>query len=150
MIKKLFILFSLILTLSTALIIPMPIKAQSAVQILDTTSEAPRQSSVCKTKYDCGDYNLDDMLALVIRASKWVLGIVGSLALLMFVYGGLMFLISAGSSDRVNKARTILTAAVVGLIIVFTSFLIIQFVLKSIGINWEGQRLELTGQASTK
>jgi len=80
---------------------------------------------------------------IAVRASRWILGIVGSLALLMFVYGGFMFLISSGSSDKISKAKAIIVAAIVGLIIVFSSYLIIQFVLKTIGINWDGTKTNI-------
>ncbi len=67
-----------------------------------------------------------------------ILGITGSLALLAFIAGGIMFLISAGSSERVTRAKQILLGAVIGLVIVFTSFMIIQFVYTALGIpgNW--------------
>lgn len=89
--------------------------------------------------YTNGDYSLDDILAIAIASSRWILGIVGSLSLLMFIYGGFTFLISAGSSEKIGEARKILIAAVVGLLIVFASFIIIQFVLQSLGMNWNGQ-----------
>lgn len=119
--------------------------AWAQTNIVDTDSpDKSSSSSKCTTKYDCGNYTLDDIVMIAIRASKWILGIVGSLALLMFVYGGFMFLISAGSSDKVSKAKTIITAAVVGLIIVFSSYLIIQFVLKTVGIGWNGSKQDVS------
>ncbi|MFA5023907.1 MAG: hypothetical protein WC523_03045 [Patescibacteria group bacterium] len=90
----------------------------------------------------CGDYALNDFVVLAINASRWILGIVGSLALLMFIYGGVMFLISAGSSEKIGQARKIIVAAAVGLLIVFASFLIIKFVLASMGITWNGEILQ--------
>ena len=89
--------------------------------------------------YATGNYSLNAILSIVIGASRWILGIVGSLALVMFIYGGFMFLISAGSSEKIGQARKIIIAAVIGLIIVFTSFLIIKFILSSLGLNWNGQ-----------
>ncbi len=86
----------------------------------------------------CGDYGVNDFVQLAVNISQWILGIVGSLALVMFIYGGLMFLISAGSSDKIAEARKIIVAAAIGLIIVFASYLIIKFVLLSLGLNWRG------------
>jgi len=86
----------------------------------------------------CGNYEVNDFVRLGISVSRWVLGIVGSLSLVMFIYGGIMFLISAGSADSVSKAKKIIIAAVIGLIIVFSSYLIIQFVLRSMGLTWDG------------
>ena len=88
---------------------------------------------------DCGDYTVSDIVGMSITISNWIFGIVGSLTLLMFVYGGFMFLISAGSSDKVSSAKKIITAAVVGLIIVFASYVIINFVLGTIlGVGFTG------------
>ena len=97
----------------------------------------------CKglTATECGDYEVNDFIVLAVNASQWILGIVGSLTLIMFVYGGILFLISAGSSDKVSQAKKIITSAVVGLLIVFASWLIIRFALGAIGIEWEGKIL---------
>jgi hypothetical protein len=99
-----------------------------------TNCEAPLNSGLDNATY-CGDYRLEDFTTLAILASNWILGIVGSLSLIMFVYGGIMFLISAGSSDKVGQARKIIVAAVIGLIIVFSSYLIIKFVVEGIGVK---------------
>lgn len=85
-----------------------------------------------------GNYTLNDFMLLAINFSKFLLGITGSLALLAFVVGGMMFLISAGSSEKVETAKKIITGAVIGIFIVFTSYIIIGFVFKAMGVesNW--------------
>lgn len=91
------------------------------------------------SKYRQGNYQLNDTLELIIRASNLILRFVGSLALLFFIYGGLMFLLSSGNKEQVSKATSIIKASVIGLIIVFVSFIIIKFVLSALGIeNWDG------------
>ena len=57
------------------------------------------------------------------------LGVVGSLALLMFVYGGFMWMLAAGNSERVEKGKNILFWATVGLVVIFTSYVIVHFVI---------------------
>lgn len=64
---------------------------------------------------------------------KAVLGIVGALALAMFIYGGFMWLTSAGSPDKIKKGTDILTWAVVGLIVIFVSYALVDFVIKALG-----------------
>lgn len=96
-------------------------------------------------KYQTGNYTLDDFVVMAVNAAKWILGIVGSLSLIMFIYGGVMFLISAGSSETISKAKKVIIAAVVGLIIVFASWLVIHFVLQTLNpnINWTGQKINI-------
>jgi len=89
-----------------------------------------------------GDCELNDFMRLGIGITKFILGIVGSLALLMFIYGGFLIMTqgqtiteSGGKSITINKGKSVIMGAVMGLIIVFSSYLIIDFVLKSLGYN---------------
>ena len=92
------------------------------------------------TCMESGKCELNDFVRVAINVSKIILGVVGSLALLAFVIGGVMFLISAGSSERVTQAKQIILGAVIGLVIVFTSFMIIKFVYEAMGLGWEGKQ----------
>jgi len=103
--------------------------------------------------YQTGDYTLDynsdsSVLTVVVGIARWILGIVGTLALVMLIYGGLTFLLSGGSSQAVESGRKIIVAAVIGLIIVFASYLIIKFVLGTMGLNWNGKAEPLTPKTS--
>lgn len=93
-------------------------------------------------KYNCG---LNDLINTSVKIANWLLGIAGSLTLLMFVYGGIMLLISGGSSERVSKGKTILTNGAIGLVVVLLSFLIIGFVFKALGVDVSGTAWSKTG-----
>lgn len=75
---------------------------------------------------------LNTFVALGINVSNIILGLVGALTLLMFVYGGVTLLLSGGSAEKVSKGREIILGSVVGLCIVFGSFTIIQFVINKV------------------
>ena len=85
--------------------------------------------------WENGDCKLDDFTKLAVRAAQIMLGISGSLSLLFFVYGGIMLLISGGSSERVTKGKQIIIGATLGLVIVFTSWMIITFVITALGVE---------------
>lgn len=94
----------------------------------------------CPDGYDkgsngnCGNYSLNDMVSVILKISEFILSLVGSLALLAFVVGGLMWLLSAGNPEMVNRGKQAIIGAVVGLVIVFTSYMIIQLVYTALGI----------------
>jgi hypothetical protein len=92
---------------------------------------------------DSGTCQLNDFMILAVNVSKIILGLCGSLALGAFVYGGFMFLISAGSREKVEKAKTIIKSAIIGLIIIFVSYTLVGFIFRALGI--EGARW-FTGQ----
>ncbi|MFA7365043.1 MAG: hypothetical protein WCZ12_01625 [Patescibacteria group bacterium] len=110
----------------------------TSASLIDTTSTTTDGMGQVVTKYAMGDYELNDVLRVGVRVTKIILGVVGSLALLFFVYGGIMFLISAGSSDKVSKAKGIIVNAVIGLAIVFLSYLIVQFVMNALTATGRG------------
>jgi len=85
-----------------------------------------------------GNYTLNDILQTGVNVAQWILGIVGSLTLLMFIYGGFMLLISGGNSESVTKGKKIIMGAIIGLIIVFSSYLIIEFSLSALGLSFSG------------
>ena len=61
-----------------------------------------------------------------------VMGVVGSIALLMFIYGGLVWMTSSGNQESVKKGRNIILWSAVGLIVVFMSYALTRFVLNTI------------------
>jgi hypothetical protein len=74
----------------------------------------------------------DDPRKILGNILKTVLGLVGSLALVVFVYGGLTWMTSAGNSDRVKSGRDTLIWAGIGLIVIFASYTIVAFILQTI------------------
>ena len=84
---------------------------------------------------NCGNYQLNDFMQIALIVSEFILGLVGALALLAFIVGGLMWLLSAGNAELVNRGKQAIVGAVIGLAIVFTSFMIIQLVYSALGIE---------------
>jgi len=73
-----------------------------------------------------GDCTLEDMLQVFVNVADYILGIVGSLALLLFVIGGFYFMFSQGESGRITKGKKFMTGAVVGILIVFFAYIGVQ------------------------
>lgn len=71
-----------------------------------------------------------DLIGQIINA---VLGVVGSLALLMFVYGGLTWMTASGNEERIKKGKGILMWATIGLVVIFTSYTVLNFVIGILG-----------------
>ena len=74
-------------------------------------------------------------VAMGINVASYLFGIVGALALLMFVYGGITLAISMGNPEKVKKGGEILLAALIGLAIVFGSYVLVRFLGEAIGVS---------------
>ena len=72
---------------------------------------------------------------LVGQAIKGVLGIVGSLALAMFIYGGFVWMLAGGSAEKVQKGKNVLVWAAIGLVVVFSAYALVKFVFEGLGIT---------------
>ena len=76
-----------------------------------------------------GASNVNSLIGQIING---ILGIVGSLALVMFIYGGFVWMTAAGNNERVTKGKDILIWAALGLVIIFTSYALVKFVLVNV------------------
>jgi len=86
-----------------------------------------------ETQPDCTLCHLWHLASNIINFLSFNLAI--PLATLLFVAAGIMFLISGGSEEKVALARSIFTNTVIGLVIIFTSWLLIDTLLKTIAIG---------------
>ncbi|NTU99411.1 hypothetical protein HGA64_05425, partial [Candidatus Falkowbacteria bacterium] len=86
-----------------------------------------------KSKKEIGDYGVNDFVQIGVNVAYFIQGIIGSLALLMFIWGGFTLMLSQGASDKIAAGKSRIVNAVIGLVIVLTSYMIIQFVLTKLG-----------------
>ena len=56
----------------------------------------------------------------------WILSIVGSLALLVLIFGGVMYMTSTGEEQRILTAKKIITFAIIGLVLILISYSVIK------------------------
>jgi hypothetical protein len=56
----------------------------------------------------------DTFEKLVTNITNYIFGVIGALAVLMFVYAGILFVISAGSEEKIGKAKKAAIYAAVG------------------------------------
>ncbi len=75
----------------------------------------------------------------LIQLSRYLFGVIGALALVMFVYGGFTLILSQGSSEKVKKGTDILVAAVIGLVIMFGAYMLVSFLGEAVNIKPEFQ-----------
>ncbi len=81
----------------------------------------------------CGNCQLADALAFGLNIADLILKFLGVIALVLFIYGGILWIFSGGSESNIKKGKTIITGAVIGMVVVLAAFLIVQTFLKSIG-----------------
>lgn len=69
-----------------------------------------------------------DYAIIVASVITAVLALTGAIFVILFIYGGFTWLTSAGSEDKVKKAKNVLTYAVIGVFIVAAAYSITNFI----------------------
>ena len=88
-----------------------------------------------EVKGDCRDVTV--FLVLMFNIITYLFSIIGGVALLYFVYGGFIMILSQGNSEKVAQGKGVIVAAVLGIIIAFSGYALVRFVGKVAGIDNE-------------
>lgn len=76
------------------------------------------------------DVTIPVLVGNIIKAG---LGILGSVSLVAFIYGGFLWLVSAGSAERVDKGFKTMIYAAIGIFVVFASYGILITIISGLG-----------------
>lgn len=74
---------------------------------------------------------------LIGRVIKLALSVAGTVALAMFVYGGLMWMTASrsGKDKNINTAKNIIIWAVLGVIVMLSSYALVDFIVDSVAVE---------------
>ncbi|OGH71839.1 MAG: hypothetical protein A2921_00855 [Candidatus Magasanikbacteria bacterium RIFCSPLOWO2_01_FULL_43_20b] len=120
--------FLIIILLSFSVLFPItvaagptdpPVTTVTLINPLGGTAEKPQ--------------GLTDIRVLIGNIIAGAMGVVGSLVLMAFVYGGFLWLTSAGNTEKVKKGLDTMMWAAIGLFLIFGAYAILNLVLEAIG-----------------
>ena len=72
-----------------------------------------------------------DLKTTVLNIIRLVLGLMTLIAVVLIIYGGFVWLTAAGNEENVDKAKKIISAAVIGLIVILLAWAIVIFVART-------------------
>src|SRR5437868_2393590 len=72
-----------------------------------------------------------DLKDTVLNIVQLVLGLMTLIAVVLMIYGGFVWLTSAGNEENVDKAKRIISAAAIGLVIILLAWAIVIFVART-------------------
>lgn len=78
--------------------------------------------------------NVNDLVQLIVNFGAGMFAIIGSFAFAFFVYGGFTIVTSFGNAERVKKGKDIMVAAVVGMIIAISAYLLVEVLLDALKV----------------
>ncbi|QQG44521.1 MAG: hypothetical protein HYW86_01230 [Candidatus Roizmanbacteria bacterium] len=72
---------------------------------------------------------------VVNRISQFLIPLAAVILFIVLVYGGYQFLLSQGNPEKVKSARAILTAGVIGFILLIISFTLVKLISFILGLD---------------
>lgn len=78
---------------------------------------------------------------LIANVILWAIGIAGTISLFMIIFAGYQLIFSGGEAKTVDGARKTLTFAILGLFLVFLSFMILNIIASVTGVACLGNIL---------
>lgn len=106
---------------AVAVLPAVPAVALDPLAICDDPANAANE--VCKNRGD----NANDLIGVLVNT---LLFIVGTLSVVMVIYGGIRYTTSAGNTNAVTSAKNTIIYAIVGLVVSFIAFAVINWVLR--------------------
>ena len=95
-----------------------------------------------------GNCTVNDIIQTGVNFASFLMGLSGGLFLIVFIYGGAMYLLSFGDKARVDKGKKAIKGAAFGIIIVMGSWAIVQTIYSTLVPAGSGKAS--TGKASDK
>lgn len=101
--------------LAIGILAPTFLKEIATVLGWNSTAALPSEVSSARSAAD-----------ILLSVLNFLLGIVGTLSIIMLVVGGVMFLTAAGSQDRITTGKKIVTYALLGVVVALASLVIVR------------------------
>ncbi|MCK4539811.1 hypothetical protein KAU09_01510 [Candidatus Parcubacteria bacterium] len=118
------LVFSIFIVFSLAAVV----EAQGLKDAFGNTGNAGTVAGAGGYKID-GTVTAESMVAKVINIILSTLGVV---FLILMLYGGYIWMTASGDEARVTKAKNLITAAIIGVIIVVSAYAISYFVIEKV------------------
>ncbi len=84
-------------------------------------------------EYANAEYKNKDLADTFTTVVNVIIGVVGFLAVIMIIVGGITYTTSAGDAGKVKKAKDTIMYGIIGLIVAILAFAIVNFVLGNLG-----------------
>ncbi len=109
-------------TFATAFTVAVPVASAQPIGTKDLGLEYPASTGL-------GSTDVRTTVAKIIRVTMGLLGIV---AVVLILYGGLKWMLAAGNEEAVEQAKKTIFAGIIGLAIILSAYAIASFVINQL------------------
>lgn len=113
-------------------ILPILMCVVFAVAMVSNVSALTLQEGAEAARCDNCPENLFGDTGVFKQITNTIVMVVGAVAVVMLIIGGIKYLLSGGDSKKVTDAKNTVLYAIIGLVIVFFSYAIVNFVISAL------------------
>ncbi len=107
----------------------------SAAKVMNVSAFSGVRDGVNAAKTDDMPANLIGPDGVLTNITNTILYVVGIIAIVMLIVGGIKYVTSGGDKQKVTDAKNTILYAVLGLVIALLAFAIVNFVLNALGVQ---------------
>lgn len=100
----------------------------SDVSAVATCADGTLMNGICIPSGSSTGLPETDITSVITNVMKWLLGIVGTLAILMFVVSGIMYLTAAGDEKATESAKNNMKFATIGVAVSLLGYVVVYTV----------------------
>lgn len=115
-------------------------------EVAESSADLGSYQDAGKKGASCG---VCDFLVVGFNGASMIMAISGAVAFLLFVYAGLLYLTVGGKPANAGKAKDVIVATLVGLVLIFSAYLVVNLVLTAIGAGDKAKILQNVWQNVT-
>ncbi len=93
------------------------------------------QKGVSNKCFNCGNCSARDIMVIIANVTTGTFEITGLFGVFAVFVAGFMYLISRGKEEETKKAKAALSAAIIGVVIIVTAWLLINTIMNVLGYN---------------
>lgn len=72
-----------------------------------------------------------DVPTIIGKLIKGVMGVIGSIAFALFIYAGILWMISSGNTERIQTSRSIMVWTSLGILVIFSSYALVNIIFEA-------------------
>ncbi|MBI4215149.1 MAG: Ig-like domain-containing protein [Parcubacteria group bacterium] len=95
-------------------------------------AQAPSDLAGIRPLEQTGLQSEQDIRVTIARIIRIILGFLGTLAVLLVLYGGFVYMTAGGDAEKITRAKAILRNALIGLGIILSAFGIVSFIIRAL------------------
>lgn len=95
-------------------------------------NKAKTEASNLTEKVDFDIEDSDDLEAVITNIINIILGLLGTIAVILIVYAGGNWLLAAGSEEKIRQSKAIIRSTVIGIVIAGFAYAISTFIINTI------------------